>query len=240
MRCAPLWLVLTLVLTGCSGDEEGPNGPTGCPDPLVQCGNGCVPANAICCDDGSKTTSSFCTNAAVGPCTANTRDCQAAFPSGQRAAFCCGDSGTTGTNDCPAGQRHCGLLCRPVDTPCCSPGEAGCELTDPCQVAGLWETECAGGVPGCGCTIPHFSDSFEITPEIATWGGSWGNYEFDPATCTLTRSSTYSDPCGSGTNFYARVLEDGASSFSQNYSCWSNDTGACICTGSRGCSDLKL
>ncbi|MBN2496906.1 MAG: hypothetical protein JXR96_20110 [Deltaproteobacteria bacterium] len=117
-------LALAGVLTACFSLDIDRG--FGCPDGTVPCGNGCRPAkDTVCCDDGTRHTSSYCTNSAGGGCFPNddSRDCQAGFPLGARAEFCCAANGTFGSNDCPAGQHHCGLLCQPLDVPCCE-GEA--------------------------------------------------------------------------------------------------------------------
>lgn len=113
------WVLSAGLLIGFGGCSCGSSTNTQprrlrCAQGTTPCGNGCIPVSAVCCDDGTARTSSYCTNAGGGAapgCFANDRDCAAAFPSGQRARYCCGKSGTFGSNDCPPGQRHCGLLC---------------------------------------------------------------------------------------------------------------------------------
>lgn len=117
---AAMW-ALSFGGLGCSGNGGG--GVAGCPDDLVPCGNGCRPPDAVCCENQNAASSSYCTNAAGGGCYPNDRDCQAGFPLGAVAKFCCAETGTIGSNDCPAGQHHCGLLCQPVDEPCCEGGD---------------------------------------------------------------------------------------------------------------------
>lgn len=68
--------------------------------------------------------SAYCTNAAGGGCAPNdppVRSCDAAFGGG-RAAYCCNPeaASTIGSNDCPFGQTHCGLLCQSIGEPCCN------------------------------------------------------------------------------------------------------------------------
>src|SRR4051812_44519519 len=76
-----------------------------CPKGTSPCGDGCIPGDtSVCCDNGSRTTSSYCTNSAGGACVANTMHCAAAFPLGANAQFCCSQNGTVGSNDCPSGQ----------------------------------------------------------------------------------------------------------------------------------------
>lgn len=116
------WLVLTLSFPLASCGVVGRPSFT-CRAGTHPCGNGCIPTNAVCCDDGTGKTSSYCTNGAAG-CVENGADrgCNAVFPSGARAQFCCGTAGSFGSNDCPEGERHCGLLCVPVGEPCCPAG----------------------------------------------------------------------------------------------------------------------
>lgn len=118
-------LVCGFFLSGCFGSCSGTK-KFGCPPDTVACGNGCRPASdTVCCDDGTRYTSAYCTNSAGGGCFVNDRDCQAGFPLGTAAEFCCASNGTFGSNDCPAGQRHCGLECRDVEVPCCDPKVEG-------------------------------------------------------------------------------------------------------------------
>lgn len=99
-----------------------------CPTGTHPCGTGCMPENSVCCDNGSITTSSYCTNMAGGGCYPNTdQACPAAFPMGAVAEFCCGTSGSFGSNDCPEGQHHCGLSCQPMNEPCCPKGASEAE-----------------------------------------------------------------------------------------------------------------
>lgn len=139
--------LLTLSFAACGGGAGGAAGAL-CPTNTKECGTGCIPSQGVCCDDGMPPTSSYCTNAAGGGCSANTRECQAGFSSGTTAAFCCADQGTIGSNDCPAGQHHCGLLCQ--STPCCpGPGCPGSNVdagTDAASGGG----GASGGAGGTG------------------------------------------------------------------------------------------
>ena len=135
-------LVVLLALWSCSG-----GGPSTfqCPAGTVPCGNGCKPVDGVCCEDqSSSATSSYCTNGAGGGCYANNgRNCQAGFPANTTARFCCAANGTFGSNDCPAGQHHCGLTCKPIDSPCC-PSNAS---TADCPT----ETAVSPVAVDCGC-----------------------------------------------------------------------------------------
>ncbi|HEY1690521.1 MAG TPA: hypothetical protein VGG39_00080 [Polyangiaceae bacterium] len=113
-------LVALAAAAACKSNPPGASG--GCPDGTETCGNGCIPAAAMCCDEGSATGSSYCTNAAA-ICSSNDGGaCDGAFTGGP-ADYCCSTNGSFGSNDCPAGQHHCGLLCWPTSH-ACSPGDA--------------------------------------------------------------------------------------------------------------------
>ncbi|MBE2254105.1 MAG: hypothetical protein IAE78_31545 [Myxococcus sp.] len=150
MRAHLVSLSLPLLLVGCGLFSAKPT--FRCRAGTHPCGDGCIPTMAVCCDDGSGTTSSYCTNGATG-CHVNddSRGCQAVFPSGQRAKFCCGEQGSFGSNDCPEGQRHCGTLCQPVATPCCPAGSSEKECPEK-----SWDSlDCRAepGRVGCGVCL---------------------------------------------------------------------------------------
>jgi len=111
--------------------EDGPSESqlSGCPAGQMPCGNGCRPTNGtICCDDGTRSTSSYCVVDSTrddSSCYVNDRNCEAANAPGTAARFCCLPDGTVGSHDCPAGEKHCGDTCQPIDEPCCE-GD-GCE-----------------------------------------------------------------------------------------------------------------
>ena len=48
-------VVVSLFLFGCTDQSVTQNngGTTQCPSSLQVCGNGCIPTNAICCNDGA-------------------------------------------------------------------------------------------------------------------------------------------------------------------------------------------
>ena len=83
-------LVLVLLINGC-----GPT-TTQCPSTLQTCGNGCIPQNALCCDDGS--INNYCLKPANG----------------------C-DNGTN-CNSCPQGKVFCGMFCVDQGKKCCLGG----------------------------------------------------------------------------------------------------------------------
>ncbi|MDP1916879.1 MAG: hypothetical protein Q8L14_11555 [Myxococcales bacterium] len=123
-RWPPSWAcagALVVLLLSASCGLVSTRSATTCPKDTVPCGDGCIPPKGVCCDDGTGKTSSYCTNQATG-CMVNDRGCQAVFPAGVTGAFCCGSTGSIGSNDCPEGERHCGLLCQPKDRPCCAEG----------------------------------------------------------------------------------------------------------------------
>jgi hypothetical protein len=145
----PLILVIAPLLAGC-GLFGKPSFT--CRAGTHPCGDGCIPTLAVCCDDGSGSTSSYCTNGAAG-CVPNTdaRGCNAVFPAGVRAQFCCGESGTIGSNDCPEGEHHCGTLCQPVGEPCCPPGSSSADCPERSWDSAGCQVE-AGRV-GCGVCV---------------------------------------------------------------------------------------
>ncbi|MBN1264050.1 MAG: zinc ribbon domain-containing protein [Anaerolineales bacterium] len=97
---------------------------TDCPFPYIPCGNGCVPRNTRCCSivDGSYCLLPLrCGENFSGQCTSGL------FFS-ETSNYCCVSSSALadeitlmkrGSNDCPAGKKHCGMLCIPDDQPCC-------------------------------------------------------------------------------------------------------------------------
>jgi len=118
-------LLTGLVSCVATHEDSGPSASqlTGCPAGQLPCGNGCRPADGtICCDDGLRSTSSYCL---IDPtrndnsCYVNDRNCEAASAPGTEARFCCQRDGTAGSHDCPAGEKHCGTSCQPEDVPCC-------------------------------------------------------------------------------------------------------------------------
>ena len=117
MRISLLWC--SAALLACTPiDVGGDASSTACRRGQKKCGTGCIPSTAVCCDEGSTSGSSYCANAAGGGCQPNNgRGCRAGFPSGD-AKYCCASSGTFGSNDCPDGQTHCGLLCQPTSAAC--------------------------------------------------------------------------------------------------------------------------
>jgi len=130
MRChlrAGALLVVVVSSLACLGAKE-----PACPANTRPCGNGCIPSTGVCCEDPGIPTdqsmgSSYCTNGAGGAtdgaCFSNMDGrCSAAFPATVTAEWCCAASGDFGSNDCPAGQHHCGLLCTTL--PCDSSGNA--------------------------------------------------------------------------------------------------------------------
>lgn len=106
----------------------GGSAPASCPANTKACGEGCIPSNGVCCaHPGDPLTSSYCTNSAGGGCSPNLAPdggpgiCKAGFPSGTTAKYCCSTNTDIGSNDCPPGQHHCGLLCSAE--PCAAPGD---------------------------------------------------------------------------------------------------------------------
>jgi hypothetical protein len=147
------WVLLVLpFFVGCGvvGSLGAP--PFKCRAGTHPCGDGCIPTMAVCCDDGAGKTSSYCTNGATG-CFPNddARGCQAVFPGGTRAKFCCGDTGAIGSNDCPDGQHHCGTLCQPTSEPCCPPGASAQDCPEKSWDSSSCKTD--PGRVGCGICV---------------------------------------------------------------------------------------
>ena len=140
MRSAVLMLVFAI--WGCSGGASNFQCPTG----TLPCGNGCRPASTICCEgQNSSATSSYCTNSAGAGCYQNTsaRNCQAGFPLNTVAQFCCSSNGSFGSNDCPAGQHHCGAICQSINVPCCPSNASAPDCPS--------ESNAAPTAVDCGC-----------------------------------------------------------------------------------------
>ncbi len=121
LLAAPLLCIACALGWSCSSGSDGGGEPT-CPENTKSCGDGCIPLGGVCCASAADpTTSSYCTNAA-GACLPNESGdagvprCAAAFPSGSTAEYCCASNSDVGSNDCPPGQHHCGLLCQ--SAPC--------------------------------------------------------------------------------------------------------------------------
>ncbi len=127
------------------------------------CGNGRIPASAICCDRGSVTSSSYCTSRAgtntsgtnapaecfdnlAGMCTgSNPFSSPRSFVPAPLAAYCCSIGGSQGSNDCPAGQYHCGLQC--------TSDRGGCKIGgSPAGGSGSGGSVNLGGATGAGGT----------------------------------------------------------------------------------------
>jgi hypothetical protein len=181
------------------GSSSGGAGAPACAAGTDACGDGCIPLNAVCCDDGSRTTSSYCTNAAGGGCSDNAAGrCSAAFPLNTAADFCCAPNGTFGSNDCPAGQHHCGLLCWPLNHDCAAGGaDAGSDaaagddaadggsFTLTVDLVGAWSGEfvtssdgsitCASGTVPCSASYPAGTE-VTLTANVNDPGFTFGGW----------------------------------------------------------------
>jgi hypothetical protein len=133
------------VAASCAACSSGAKPDFYCPKGTAPCGNGCRPAEAVCCEDSNDSkSSSYCTNGAGGGCYPNPNGgCAAAVPSGAVAKFCCSSNTSIGSNDCPEGQHHCGLLCQANSVPCCAKNasDADCPTKSGSASEGV----------GCGC-----------------------------------------------------------------------------------------
>jgi hypothetical protein len=119
------------------------------------CGDGRIPASAVCCDKASVTSSSYCTGKpgtntssgnATAECLANAAGtCTNSNPfASPRALYCCSMGGSQGSNDCPLGQYHCGLQC--------TSDRRGCQVGGPPIGAGGAPGNGTGGATGAGGT----------------------------------------------------------------------------------------
>jgi hypothetical protein len=131
-RCA----TLALLIAGCTQSAVT------CPTGTFPCGNGCISGNdVVCCDPGNASTSSYCSGSIGGGCYDNDRGCPLAGSTSAKAAFCCGVLGATGSNDCPAGQHHCGTTCFPLDHDCCPNGSCPEAAWDPTECTSTTATD---------------------------------------------------------------------------------------------------
>jgi hypothetical protein len=129
-------VVAVLLVAGCPGGDPAES----CPPPTKACGDGCIPASGVCCEVPGADSSSYCAGQGVSTCVTD-RTCAAAFPAEQTARYCCSETGDFGSNDCPAGEHHCGLSCQAAP---CVAAPAGTDATaDPGPDAA--DGEAAGG-----------------------------------------------------------------------------------------------
>lgn len=165
-----------------------------CPKGQVPCGDGCIPGSGVCCEGhfAGATGSSYCTNTAGGGCFGNpnsaAQTCAAAFPSGVNARYCCSANSSIGSNDCPAGQHHCGLNCQPSGTPCCPSGSSSADCpsaADDCSRGGVSCGSCNGLCYSCDpgeccngdvcaqgyCTAPKAGSACTGVPVTGSGGG---------------------------------------------------------------------
>ena len=195
--CAGVVAAFVAAVCGCGLSNSRP--VFNCPKDTVPCGNGCIPPTGVCCDDGTGKTSSYCTNQATG-CFVNDRGCQAVFPSGTTGKYCCGTAGSIGSNDCPEGQHHCGLLCQSQDRPCCADNASSADCPtmswDPsgctsakagylgCGVCRATKS-CIACAPGDCCSGDPCGNMACIASSACTGGGVGGT----PSTCTFTKAA---------------------------------------------------
>ena len=120
------WLLRAIVVAGLgckAGGGTASDVGTGCPHTQVPCGNGCIPKLAVCC---SPVSTSYCINSAGGGCSDNTDG-----RCGKTKEFCCAENTNLASYDCPVGQHHCGLACRPSNVGCCARSTDFCSEPPP-------------------------------------------------------------------------------------------------------------
>lgn len=92
-----------------------------CHKDLQQCGPGCIPSNAVCCDNNIG--NSYClwpdTLCKINPIT-----------NGEKDRFICSNDGKVKSYDCPTGQIFCGMFCIDAGKKCCLGGVCDEEKTE--------------------------------------------------------------------------------------------------------------
>jgi hypothetical protein len=170
--------------SGCGGTGSG------CPEGQKVCGNGCIPATGVCCEQPGASASSYCNNAAGGVTEGNclpASTCPAGIgPDTPR--FCCSQDGTFESNDCASGEHHCGLLCYPLSHACVAAGTTDVSETDATDAAGgeSWSLLLTGSYAPYLCSegLFHFEGSAKIyldssLAEALQGGSTNGTGSFD-------------------------------------------------------------
>jgi hypothetical protein len=85
-------ITLLILISGCTTANKVKGSASQCPSSLQSCGKGCIPQNAICCDNGE----------IDGYCLQPTTGC-----------------GNGACNNCPAGKVFCGMECIEPGKQCC-------------------------------------------------------------------------------------------------------------------------
>ena len=86
---------------------------TNCSPSLRSCGSGCIPQNAVCCDETGGNSYCLAPNTL---CKANPDS------NGEKERFLCSEDGTQKSNDCSIGQISCGMQCIKAGERCCLGG----------------------------------------------------------------------------------------------------------------------
>jgi hypothetical protein len=213
---------------GTGGTTGAAGAPVACPLAMVACGNGCIPANAVCCDT---VTTSYCTNHAGlpnGTCLSQSNQQSCRAPSGAPTEYCCNEANPDfGSNDCSPGQHHCGLLCSSY--PCC-PGGLGCPGTGTdagaggaAGVGGAAGAADAGGAAGAGGST--------ALPDPCKVAGDWMTDCPAGSTCSGCNNST--DEVTSYYTISPEIAARGGSFVAGNVS-YSFDAATCELTASFG------
>lgn len=110
-----------------------------CHKDLKQCGSGCIPGNAVCCDKING--NSYClwpdTQCKTNPET-----------NGEKERFICSNDEKVKSYDCPIGQVFCGMFCIDIGKKCCLGGvcdenktETTNQISDPKKIINDEKTE---------------------------------------------------------------------------------------------------
>lgn len=205
---------------GSDGDAGPSNSPGGnssdqCARGQIPCGTGCIPSGAVCC---SPVSTSYCTNAAGGGCNSS-GTCSGAFPGGATAEFCCATDSNLGSNDCPSGQHHCGLSCRPTSQGCCS------RSTDLCSPAATGGGMDAGtDAAADGSVIPDAGD-----PDAAMSEPDAGPGSPPDDRCCACNFDVYCTEFGSGGCWYCNHARYDANNVCPAPEGYLTSPGACTC-----------
>ncbi len=148
-----------------------------CERGTVPCGNGCMPEGAACCDDGNRSTSSYCPDAAGRGCrkARGGEVCMPPAPRFEASLYCCSERSSGGSFDCDEGSRHCGLKCIPFGYPCCAEGKSNDDCPWAYQRQPDGDPTCpTQGVVLCGYSSIANRCAYCPVGECCSFGGAGG------------------------------------------------------------------
>ena len=252
---------VAVALLGCKAALNEPAGSSGssktlfrCKLGTVPCGNGCMPQGAICCNTGSTTESSYCTNRAGGGCYPvpvgeSIVQPDAVSGEGQPGYWCSQTPIDTQQPEfasftCKTGMHACGNACYALDTPCCPDGSSDSQ----CPVAAVEAGSCRAGNDACGlciatglCVSCTSGEQCSVDPCNPEGGGCFNpNGVVDNSSGDGTGGSgacpTVSDLCGcvgSGCSFASTVrlpcqCPSGTSQYGDEIGCAPGQSSGCI------------